>query len=290
MEQTVKEKELLFLKPDQIEVEKEFNVRRAKNYGDIDSLAESIVLIGLQQPLQGFKKGNKYILTDGHRRFKAIQLAIEKNKAGDETFKDLTNIKKIDFLLGSSDMESRLLTMLTTGEGKKALDDGEKRVVFAKLIKFGEKANKSKRDIVKELCKMTNSSQAHIYSILALNEMPKEVQKEVDKGALSANTAGHLSRQVGGDEKKLVAVVKKTIDKAKERAKKEGKSEKDVKATVSDTKGLVAGQTPYQRVKELLEELSIEQVNTDKAKFFRIIIQHVENKMPTKQLLKLFKE
>ncbi len=57
-----------------ISVDPEFNVR--EDFGDIEELMMSILKDGVKQPLRGRRTTDGFILTDGHRRFKAIQTAL----------------------------------------------------------------------------------------------------------------------------------------------------------------------------------------------------------------------
>lgn len=49
-------------------------------YSDIEELMNSIIENGIKNPLKGYQKDGKIVLKDGHRRMRAIKLAIEKGK------------------------------------------------------------------------------------------------------------------------------------------------------------------------------------------------------------------
>lgn len=71
-----KKTDILSVDPRIIDVEDGFNVRQ--DMGDIEGLAHSIGQFGLQVPLKVVKvRGEeRYRLIDGHRRLKAINLAL----------------------------------------------------------------------------------------------------------------------------------------------------------------------------------------------------------------------
>ena len=52
------------------------------DYGDLMELANSIAENGVKQAVHAYKKKDtvpaKYVVTDGHRRYKAIQMGIQK--------------------------------------------------------------------------------------------------------------------------------------------------------------------------------------------------------------------
>ena len=54
------------------------NVNPRTDYGNIEELMQSIVENGIRNPLKGYKLGEKIILKDGHRRMRAIKLALSK--------------------------------------------------------------------------------------------------------------------------------------------------------------------------------------------------------------------
>ena len=68
-------KDILYIDPRQIKIEEGFNTRT--DYGNIDELMNSIIENGVKIPLRGFKDGDFYIITDGHRRLTATMKAIE---------------------------------------------------------------------------------------------------------------------------------------------------------------------------------------------------------------------
>ena len=49
-----------------------------EDYGDIESLAESIMRHGIKTPLKVIKNKGNYIVVDGHRRYKAIQMILQR--------------------------------------------------------------------------------------------------------------------------------------------------------------------------------------------------------------------
>lgn len=104
----------------------EFNVRI--DYGDIDSLALSIIENGVKVPLSGYRKGNHFYVTDGFRRTRAIKLAIE---LGYE-------IKEIPFVVEPLKYTNvdRIFDMIIKNDGKQltALEQGE---AFKRLTEQG---------------------------------------------------------------------------------------------------------------------------------------------------------
>lgn len=53
------------------------NIDLRVDYGDIDDLANSIQEHGILVPLQGRQEGNGWIISDGHRRYKALAILAE---------------------------------------------------------------------------------------------------------------------------------------------------------------------------------------------------------------------
>jgi hypothetical protein len=73
---TVLKDNYLMVSPGIIIADEKVNPRT--DYGDIEELMNSILENGIRNPLKGFKKGDKIILKDGHRRMRAVNLALSK--------------------------------------------------------------------------------------------------------------------------------------------------------------------------------------------------------------------
>lgn len=170
MEQAkIKRTDLLWLSPNDLEVEDGFNVRF--DYGNIEELAESIAQHGVRNPIRASKNKDtgKYILTDGHRRFKAIQLLLSQGRAGDLLVPTLPDGK------GTSE-ESRTIALITHNEGKR-LNLLEEACVYKRLIDFGH----SQADIAR----LVSKSEQHISNCLLLMTAPKSLKDLIMEGKVS---------------------------------------------------------------------------------------------------------
>lgn len=163
-------KDLFFIPPEMIKVEDGFNVRY--DYGNIEELANSIIENGVKVPLRGYKVRGKdeYILTDGHRRFKAIQHAAELGHSG----------IKVPFIIDgvSTNEEDRVLGMVVYNEGKR-LTLLEESYVYERLINYGW----SQATIAKK----TGKSQTHVANCLLLGSAPVILKKRIIEGKVAAS-------------------------------------------------------------------------------------------------------
>lgn len=167
----VKRTDMLWLTPQELEVQDGFNVRF--DYGNIEELAESIDIHGVRNPIRASKNTDTgmYVLTDGHRRFKAIQLLVSQGRANGLLIPTLPDGK------GTSE-ESRTLAMITHNEGKR-LNLLEEATVYKRLIDFGY----SQAEIAREAVK----SETHISNCLLLMSAPKSLKDKIMEGKISAS-------------------------------------------------------------------------------------------------------
>lgn len=156
-----------------IRVKEGFNIR--KDYGNISELAESIEENGLKVAMRGYKDKEDglevFVITDGHRRYKACTLL---NDKGVELM--------IPFILenkGYND-EQRLVDMFITNEGK-GLNPLEQAEGVQRLINYGY----SEGEIAKKLAK----SEGYIKKLNSLNSAPKKFLNLIEKGTISATLA-----------------------------------------------------------------------------------------------------
>jgi ParB family transcriptional regulator, chromosome partitioning protein len=279
-----KRTDLLMVDPRNLEIEAGFNVR--KDYGDIRGLALNIVQHGVQEPLIGFKhRGtDRFIVTDGHRREKALKMAIELNAKGDPQFADLSKIKYVPVRTASADPIERLYTMAITGEMKKNLTDMERAEMYSRLIDMLiEKKALKRGDAIKEVMANVNVSQATMYNVLALKKLPAEIQEKISDGSISGATVVAITREIK-DETEQVKAVNKAIEHAQITSAATGTKKK---ATAQNVSGMKS-KTTMQRLKEVQEQLENNGVKNVRTKLLAELVDALENKRSTKKILELF--
>ncbi len=193
-------KDILLIDPRKINVKKDFNVR--KDMGEMKELTESIRENGVIVPMRIFTDNGEIFLSDGHRRFAAV------NKLLDEGV-SLKSVPCIPEDKGAS-VESLTARMLSYNDGK-PLTPIEEAHLIMRLSDYGWS--------VEDIAKKTGRSQAHISNAKILVSLPKEVKKDIDNGIYSSTFALEMARESGDDHDKL----KKTLDVAKEKAAALGK-------------------------------------------------------------------
>lgn len=169
----------------QIVVREGFNLRQI--FEDLEELADSIISEGLRDPLKGdLLKDGTFVLTDGERRFRAIGIARERDKA---------NAKKLEWvpvLLNDKDLTetARLVAMLTT-QSNKPFNALEEMEGYNRLLKgwMGEPPM-----TVTEISVRTGKSVAYIEQKLLLNKASDEEKKLIREDKVKATTMQHLIR------------------------------------------------------------------------------------------------
>lgn len=268
-------------------IEEGFNKRGIDNYGDIEGLARSVVEFGVIEALIGYKKRgeDKFVLTEGHRRLKAIQLAFKYHAEGKAGFENIDKIRRIPFRTASSTLKDRLMIMAITGKGKVPLTDMEKASLYSELIGVLQTEGKKRGEAIKEVCHNLGVSQATIYNVLALNELPEEIKQSISTGKISGTAVVALTRDIK-DETAQVAAVREAIADAEKTAQTEGKSAK--KATASNVKGLKA-KSPMQKMTEVADRLEKNGVNNVRAKTFAELVTLLAEGASVNKIYELFK-
>lgn len=199
--------DLLSIDPRNIEVDEKFNVRA--DYGDIESLMESILNSGQQEPLIVTKIAGttKYLLTDGFRRMRAVNLALEKG----------LNVPYVKAIVGSHNQEDRIFSMVITGTGKKPLTMLEEGEAYKLLKDFGYD--------VKEIAGKVGKTQVHIYECLKLSDVPKQVKNKIIADKVSGRTVLALLKEAKTAED-IIAAVDKAVENAEQEHERTGKKAK----------------------------------------------------------------
>jgi ParB family chromosome partitioning protein len=233
--------DLMSVSPFNITVEEGFNVRQ--DYGDLDGLMKSIIANGQIEPVLGYKVqgSEQYVLTDGHRRFKAIQMAIEQGH----------DIPYVKLIKTSANPEDRLFQMVITGVDKKPLTPLEEAETYKRLVALGYE--------VKEIAARVGKSVPHVYNGLKLADAPKLVKNAVQGGSVSATTVTQIMREVK-DTDDVVNILTEAINSAKG---KKGKVTKKAVQKVAQSKGKAKATTlsPIQKLEGAFTQLSGNETN-----------------------------
>lgn len=191
--------QIISIELSKIIIRENFNVRT--DYGDLDSLALSI--IGNGQTVPGkvdVLSDGTFLLTDGHRRFKALQLIAE---MGDEKplFKATINSRKIT-------EEQRILQMFTTQDNK-PLAGHEVAELIQRLINLGWKQN----DIAKKIGK----TPSYVSQMLSYASESPIIKEQVVNGTMNVSTALKLQKEIPIQSERVEAV-QKAVKEKKEKA------------------------------------------------------------------------
>jgi len=183
--------------PDEIEIEEGFNARY--NYGDIDELSNSIIANGLKIPLKGILKTgeDKFILTDGHRRHKAILLAYERG---------YTDIKITLTPEQKQSHEERILSMITYNSGK-PFEMLEEADIYQRLINYGW--------TVSQIASKVGKSGQYIRDCILLMTSSTTLKKQIQKGLVSGSTVVEMLKNGNSEivEKKIIDAIDKNDGK-----------------------------------------------------------------------------
>ncbi len=214
-ENSTRGEEVVKIELDKIIVREGFNVRQ--DYGDIEGLALSLRENG--QTVAGrvdVLEDGTFVLTDGHRRFKALQL-LSKDYP-EVTFKAIVNGKK------TTD-EQRILQMFTTQDNK-PLTPHEVAELIQRLVNLGYKP--------KLVAEKIGKTQAYVSQMLDYASDSQHIKAEVVKGNITVGAANELRAKMPDVEQREKAV-KEAVDKKKDNKKL---SAKDVLDTAGVDKKL----------------------------------------------------
>lgn len=156
--------------------------------GNVDDLAESIQLVGLQQPLVVRRAGERFTLIAGHRRRKALQ------QLGRETAPCI-----ITEDAGTTDDAFAALRLIMTNSTTRELTYSERmqqveqvKAELSKLAESGVKFQGKMRDRVAEITKESASEVARMDAID--KHLSKAWKGNLKKGQISASVAYEVSK------------------------------------------------------------------------------------------------
>ncbi len=222
-----------------IDIEDGFNVR--KDLGDIESLEASIVVHGVKQAVTGHKIKvdglERWVLTDGHRRYFAAKSAFDKG-----LLKEEPKFKWILEERGYTE-ENRIIDLIIMNSGKD-LTTIEKGDVYCRLISKGWSQTK--------IAKETGMSTAHVSMCISLVEDGgEEIKKAVKEKTISPSTAGEIIRN-SQDEK----AQEKILTDVTEKAKNIGRPESELKSSEEGNMPVITRKFLQNHLKEEKNEVT----------------------------------
>jgi ParB/RepB/Spo0J family partition protein len=182
-----KKKDVLLVDSRKLIIDEGYNAR--EEYGDIDGLAAEILAQGIKTPLKGYRKGEFFVVTSGHRR----RLALKKlEKRG------IPIIVPIIMEPKHYNPEERVLDLITDNDGM-PLTPWEQSKVILQLSKF----NWSDKDIASR----SGKSIVYVRRLLSLANAPQKLINLVREGRVKGTLAMDMIAE--GKVEELIKVAEK---------------------------------------------------------------------------------
>ena len=207
--------------------------------GEIEELAKSILLVGLQQPIVLAKVDDRYKVISGHRRRAALKWLVSQGYRAFEEIECLVaemteNMFNLSIIVGNA--FSRKMTDYDLMMQEKKLKEA-----LLKAKEAGEIEIKGKlRDCIAELLDLSSTKVAQIEAIN--NNLSDEVKEEVMKGQVSFSNAYEISKLDHEEQKEIL-----------EKVQQEEVKGKDIKQMVIEKKE----QREQQRKEEMMDQEAI---------------------------------
>lgn len=198
--------DLFKIDPRKIEIKEGWNSRDMadpENIAHVDMLAQSIVEIGVREPITVNWEGGKAYVTDGHCRLLATMRAINQYKAEIKTIM----VKTEDRYSNEAD---RVFSQIVRNNGK-PFSAMEKAKVYKKLIDMGWQQG--------DIAKKEGVTSGRVSQILGLLTLPEPIKQMVVAGQVSPTMAVQTVRASGGDGTKAEQDLKAGLAVAAETGK-----------------------------------------------------------------------
>lgn len=170
-----------------IVVRENFNVRQ--EYGDIQSLANSILENGQSMPGRvDVLNDGTFLLVDGHRRYMALKLLAE---GGSECFfKAIVNTAK-------TTEEQRILQMFTTQDNEQ-LKPNEVAELIKRLVNLGNQQV--------TIAKKIGKTPAYVSQMMSFANESQSIKDEVTKGNITVSTVLKLQKEIPIESERVSAI------------------------------------------------------------------------------------
>lgn len=260
--------EVFLIPVERIVIDEQINNGRI-DFGDLEELANSIEESGLRIPLLVKKEKvdgeERFVLMQGKRRFKAIQMLVARGV-------DFPGVKCLT-VSPTYSVENSLFDQIIMNDGK-PYSSVEQGVVFSQLIERGYD--------VKEISKKVSKSVSHVLNCVEIASLPKKVRDLVAKGSLSGLTAVELSKVVTNEDE-LIRQLETAIEEAPVNAVGEKK-----KVTNKNVKQ-IASASPLKKLSEVRVVLKEEGVENDRTELLDVLFSRLKAGESVESIVELFR-
>lgn len=184
--------------PSQIKFIPGFNKRQ--KYVGIEGLADSIAANGLRRPLRGYDEKGFFMVTDGHRRSKAIDLLVEQGRAE-------ANVQWVPVIIEDRMAnEVDFLYVQLTDNDEMPLEPLEQGLVIRELVNLGA--------TVDTIAKRWGKGRSYVDDRLKLAWANPEAQEVIGQGIIAPGVAADLLEEVGTGTAaaEILKAVKKDVE------------------------------------------------------------------------------
>jgi ParB/RepB/Spo0J family partition protein len=248
-----------------IRVQEDFNHRGEENYGDMEELVNSIRAVGQQTPTLGFKDGETWVVTAGHRRIMAFHEIA--SKTGEEPF---VLIRK-----GPKDNAGRLIAQYAENIHH-SNSEYERAKIFQGLLDTGL----TKNEVIEQL----GLKPQYYARLIELLSMAPSVKDHMEQGNISPNTAITINRSLKGKSEDLAAAVAAEVETTVKNAKAAGKKKATARhseVSVTRTMQSIIKTT----VKKLQEKVEAEKELTPTEEFTLNLFGKLQNKVSDRTIM-----
>ena len=177
--------ELKYIPINAVDISK-LNVRTVNREAGLEELTDSIKEIGIQQPVVVTKKGDRYELIIGQRRFLAARNA---------------GLQQIPAIIRTVENEQEaLIASLSENIHRMDLDYKDKNQVTERLL--------AQLGSTKKVARAIGVSEQTVRNYLGYSIVPEKMKEMVEQKRINAQTAIRIARSIS-DEKKAVQIAEK---------------------------------------------------------------------------------
>jgi ParB-like chromosome segregation protein Spo0J len=258
-------KDLFYIPFNQLKIDKEWNARI--DYGNIDELANQILSVGeIRMPLRGMKdKDGFYVVRDGHRRYLATKLLVDKKKLNGDEF-------LMPFLTYGREYSeiAALKDTLICAEGK-PLNPVEQAIVIHRLMEEGLSE--------KDICENTGFTNVYVSNLKLLYNAPKKIHTLILDNVISATLAMKILRETK-DFDEAVDTIEEAISFKESTDNKRKITERDVRKSKKKVNSISAMRKAYKKYERA--ECVVRQ---DKIELFTFIKSVMEGQLSFDELM-----